>query len=198
MASKIKIKRSGVAGNPTTLAQGELAYSWYSGSGGNKLYIGTGNETGGDAANHTVIGGQYYTGLVDASTAGTLTTNASSIPILDSSGKIDTWKVGNLQLTSNTVSSTNTNGNISLSPNGTGAVQISGAYTLPTTPTPPTTCNEPVIFDVDGFVLEILIFPFVETKPLADILNKGLLATPPLQSVIPSEVPTEILPIPDT
>jgi hypothetical protein len=133
MASTIRIKRSSVNGNPSTLAAGELAYSSYTGSGGNRLYVGTGTETAGNAANHVVIGGQYYTGLIDASTAGTLTTNQSSIPVLSATGTINQWLVGNLGLTGNTLSSTNTNGNINIAPNGSGAVQISGAYTLPTT-----------------------------------------------------------------
>jgi len=135
MASTIRIKRSSVNGNPSTLAAGELAYSSYAGAGGNRLYIGMGTESGSppNAANHLVIGGTYYTGLIDASTAGTLTTNSSSIPVLSSTGTIDQWYAGNLRLNGNTLSSTNTNGNISLTPNGSGAVQISGAYTLPTT-----------------------------------------------------------------
>ena len=77
MASIIRIKRSSTAGNPSTLGAGELAYSAYNGAGGNRLYIGMGVETTGNAANHLVIGGTYYTGLVDASVAGTLTTNQS-------------------------------------------------------------------------------------------------------------------------
>jgi hypothetical protein len=131
MASIIRIKRSSTAGNPTTLAAGELAYSAYAGSGGNRLYIGIGAETSGNAANHYVIGGTYYTGLVDASTAGTLTTSASSIPVLSSTGTIDKWLVGNTQLLGNTLSTTNTNGNLVLNPNGTGMVQIAGTWTLP-------------------------------------------------------------------
>ena len=131
MASIIRIKRSSTAGNPSTLGAGELAYSAYSGSGGNRLYIGMGSETAGNAANHYVIGGTYYTGLIDASTAGTLTTNASSIPVLSSTGTIDKWLVGNTQLTGNTLSTTNTNGNLVLNPNGTGMVQIAGTWTLP-------------------------------------------------------------------
>jgi hypothetical protein len=131
MASTIRIKRSAVNGNPSTLAAGELAYSSYSGAGGNRLYIGTGTETAGNAANHAVIGGTYYTGLIDASTAGTLTTNASSIPVLSSTGTINQWLVGNLGLTANTLSTTNTNGNLILSPNGSGLVQINGNWTLP-------------------------------------------------------------------
>ena len=131
MASIIRIKRSAVTGNPGTLAAGELAYSSLSGAGGNRLYIGMGTETSGNAANHLVIGGTYYTGLIDASTAGTLTTNASSIPVLSATGTIDTWKVGNTQLTANTLSTTDTNGNLILNPNGSGMVQIAGTWTLP-------------------------------------------------------------------
>lgn len=131
MASIIRIKRSSTAGNPSTLGAGELAYSAYAGAGGNRLYIGIGSETAGNAANHYVIGGTYYTGLIDASTAGTLTTNASSIPVLSSTGTIDKWLVGNTQLTGNTLSTTNTNGNLVLNPNGTGMVQIAGTWTLP-------------------------------------------------------------------
>lgn len=128
MASIIRIKRSSVSGNPATLGAGELAYSAYAGAGGNRLYIGMGSETSGNAANHYVIGGTYYTGLIDASTAGTLTTNQSSIPVLSATGTIDTWKVGNLQLTGNTLSSTNTNGDINITPTGTGKLILSNTY----------------------------------------------------------------------
>jgi len=128
MASIIRIKRSSVSGNPTTLGAGELAYSAYAGAGGNRLYIGMGTENSGNAVNHHVIGGTYYTGLIDASTAGTLTTTASSIPVLSSTGTIDKWLVGNLQLTGNTLSSTSVNGNITLQPNGSGQVNLYNPY----------------------------------------------------------------------
>ena len=128
MASIIRIKRSSVSGNPATLGAGELAYSAFGGAGGNRLYIGMGSETSGNAANHYVIGGTYYTGLIDASTAGTLTTNQSSIPVLSATGTIDTWKVGNTQLTGNTLSSTDTNGNINITPNGTGKLVLNNVY----------------------------------------------------------------------
>jgi len=120
MASIIRIKRSSTAGNPSTLGAGELAYSAFNGAGGNRLYIGMGAETTGNAVNHLVIGGTYYTGLVDASVAGTLTTNQSSIPVLSATGSIDKWLVGNLQLAGSTLSSTNVNGDINIAPNGTG------------------------------------------------------------------------------
>lgn len=135
MASIIRIKRSSVAGNPAVLGTGELAYSAFGGAGGNRLYIGMGSETSGNAANHLVIGGTYYTGLIDASTAGTLTTNQSSIPVLSATGTIDTWKVGNTQLNGNTLSSTDTNGNINITPNGTGKLVLNNPYINGTTDT---------------------------------------------------------------
>lgn len=85
----IKIKRSGTSGNPTKLRTGELAYSWSAGEGGNRLYIGTGAETDGNAANHAVIGGTYFTDMLDHQ-AGVLT--ASSAIIVDADKKIDEIK----------------------------------------------------------------------------------------------------------
>ena len=78
MSSNIKIKRSEVSGNPSTLGAGELAYSGLADSGsngGDRLYIGMGTETAGNAVNHIVIGGKYFTDLVSAATsANTLST----------------------------------------------------------------------------------------------------------------------------
>lgn len=131
--STIRIKRSTVAGNPAVLAAGELAYSGLTNNGangGDRLYIGLGTETGGNAANHFVVGGKYFTDLM-AGTAGTLVTNANSVPILNSAGVIDKWYVGNLFLNGNSIATTNTNGTLTLSPNGSGLVSIAGAYTLP-------------------------------------------------------------------
>jgi hypothetical protein len=131
MASTIRIKRSSTAGSPSTLGLGELAYSslTYNGSnGGDRLYIGSGSETGGNASGRTIIGGAYYTGLIDAGSpaggSGVLITGAKSIPVLSSTGTIDKWLVGNTQLTGNTLSTTNTNGNLILAPNGSGAVKL--------------------------------------------------------------------------
>ena len=126
MASIIRIKRSGTNGNPSTLGAGELAYSALTGTssnGGDRLYIGIGSETAGDAANHFVIGGKYFTDMLDQ-TPGTLT--ASSAILVDSNSKIDNLKVDNLDLNGNTISSTDTNGNIVLDPAGTGYVTITG------------------------------------------------------------------------
>ena len=131
MASIIRIKRSEVAGNPSVLAAGELAYSALpdnGSNGGDRLYIGIGTETTGDAVNHYVIGGKFFTDRLDH-TAGTLTANSAIV--VDGNSKIDNLLVDNLQLNGNTLSTTDTNGNLILAPNGTGLVSIASAYTLP-------------------------------------------------------------------
>jgi hypothetical protein len=93
MASIIRIKRSSVTGNPATLGVGELAYSALTdngSNGGDRLYIGMGTETAGNAANHFVVGGKYFTDMLDH-TPGTLT--ASSAIVLDASSKINNLNV---------------------------------------------------------------------------------------------------------
>jgi hypothetical protein len=128
MASIIRIKRSSVSGNPSTLGAGELAYSALTdngSNGGDRLYIGIGSETAGNAANHYVIGGKYFTDMLDQ-TPGVLT--ASSALVVDSNKKLDDFLVDNLELNGNTISSTDTNGNILITPNGTGKTVITNAY----------------------------------------------------------------------
>jgi len=135
MASIIRIKRSSTSGNPTTLGAGELAYSALTNNdsnGGDRLYIGIGTETSGDAANHIVIGGKYFTDLLDH-TRGTLT--ASSALITDASSKLDNLKVDNLDLNGNTISTTDSNGNLVLAPNGTGKVSLTSSNSASSTTT---------------------------------------------------------------
>lgn len=132
MASTIRIKRSSTNGNPAALLAGELAYSALAGTqanGGDRLYIGFGTESSGNAASHYVIGGKYFTDMMDH-VHGTLT--ADSALITDSNNKIDVINVGNLTTTgsTNTISATNTNGGITLTPNGSGYVTISGTNGL--------------------------------------------------------------------
>lgn len=86
MASIIRIKRSELSGNPAVLGAGELAYSALQdngSNGGDRLYIGTGTETAGNAVNHVVIGGKYFTDQVNAATANN---DALSIVRRDASG----------------------------------------------------------------------------------------------------------------
>ena len=116
MASIIRIKRSGTSGNPTTLAQGELAYSYFNGAGGNRLYVGTGTETAGDAANHEVVGGKYYVDLLGGTgnaPFGVLTANTALIA--DSNSKLDHLIVDNIDFNGNNISTTT--GNLVLAPN---------------------------------------------------------------------------------
>ena len=124
MASIIKIKRSGTNTSPATLKQGELAYSWASGAGGGKLYIGAGTADGNGDAPVVTIGGTYFTEMMDH-TKGVLT--ASSAVITDADSKIDNLKVDNLDLNGNTISSTNVDGDIVIDPNGAGVVNVSSA-----------------------------------------------------------------------
>lgn len=128
MSATIRIKRSSVAGNPSVLAAGELAYSALEdngSNGGSRLYIGIGTETAGNAANHFVIGGKYFTDMMDHS-RGTLT--ADSAILVDSNSKINNLKVDNLDLDGNTISSTDLNGNINITPNGTGKLVLTNPY----------------------------------------------------------------------
>lgn len=125
--SLIRIKRSGSSGSPGALAQGEMAYSFLGGTqsnGGDRLYIGTGTESGGIAANIEVIGGKYFTDKLDH-VPGTLTANSALI--VDSNNKIDVLNIDNITINGNAITSTDTNGNITLDPNGTGAVDVSSA-----------------------------------------------------------------------
>src|SRR5210317_802438 len=95
MATVIQIKRSGVAGSPAELAQGELAYSYLAdngSNGGDRLYIGTGTETDGVAADLEVIGGIYFTSKYP-STFGSV--EASKLLSTDSNSAINTLNIGN-------------------------------------------------------------------------------------------------------
>ena len=126
MSSRVKIKRSETAGNPAVLGQGELAYSALTdngSNGGDRLYIGTGSETAGNAVNHVVIGGKYFTDKLDHAPG--ILTSLSAI-IVDADSKIDILNVDNIQIDGNTISSTNANGNVNLTPNGSGSVVLDG------------------------------------------------------------------------
>lgn len=128
MASIIRIKRSQVSGNPTTLAAGELAYSGADAgvvAGGDRLYIGLGTETAGNAANHIVVGGKYFTDKLDHA-LGTLTANSAIL--VDGDSKIDVLNVDNLTLNGNSLTSTNTDGDINITPAGSGKTIVTNLY----------------------------------------------------------------------
>jgi hypothetical protein len=127
MASIIKIKRSTGSASPAALGAGELAYSWDQSGGyvNGKLYVGTGSETAGAAANIEVIGGKYFTDMLDH-TKGVLT--ASSAITTDANNKIDYLKVDNLEFDGNTIGTTQVNGDLLLTPNGTGKTVLTNPY----------------------------------------------------------------------
>jgi hypothetical protein len=109
-ANIIKIKRSGTSGAPASLKLGELAYSYLAASGnptsngGDRLFIGANgvNVGSGNANDVIVIGGKYFTDMLDHE-RGVLT--ASSALVVDANKKLDELLVDNLSLNGNTVSS---------------------------------------------------------------------------------------------
>ena len=123
MSTIIQIKRNSGTTAPTTsdLVVGEMAYAYDASNDGasGKLYIEAVNSS--SAADIHIIGGKYYTDLLDH-TAGTLT--ASSALIADSSSKLDVINIDNVTIYGNDISSTDSNGNLTLTPNGTGIVDI--------------------------------------------------------------------------
>ena len=134
MATIIKIKRTTGATAPSGLEQGELAYVYdtsqtNNGPGGNgyRLFIGDPASVSNSAIE---IGGEYFTNLLDHS-HGVVTANSSVI--VDGNKKVDEWNVDNLKLDGNAFTSTNTNGDITITPNGTGKSIISNIYTDATT-----------------------------------------------------------------
>ena len=134
MATVIQIKRSSSTSAPATLKLGELAYTFGTGSQsnlGDRLFVGEGGVDGnGDANNISVIGGQYFTDLLDH-VPGTLTGNSALIA--DSNLAIDTLNVGNSLTTGGEVrfnEGTN-NGTNFIGIKSPNAVTSSQTFTLP-------------------------------------------------------------------
>ena len=96
MATVIQIKRSPATVAPATLKLGELAYTYGTGAQnnlGDRIFIGEGGvDSNGDANNVSVIGGEYFTNMLDH-VNGTLT--GSSALTSDANLAIDTINVGN-------------------------------------------------------------------------------------------------------
>jgi hypothetical protein len=136
MATIIKIKNSGLSGSPSTLATGELAYSYLqqlpiegvvSTTGGDRLYIGTGTETAGEANDIVHIGGKYFMDMLDHEN-GVLSPNSAIIT--DSNSKVNQLNIDNLRLDGNTLSVTETNANLNLEANGTGTISFNSDVDL--------------------------------------------------------------------
>lgn len=122
MASIIRIKRSSTTNAPGSLKSGELAYSYGAGTqanNGDRLFFGSGDDGSGNATSIAIIGGKYFTDKLDH-VDGTLT--ASSAITVDANSKIDVINIDNVTIDGNTISTTDTNGNLVLSPNGSGNI----------------------------------------------------------------------------
>ena len=127
MASIIRVKRSTGTAAPSSLNFGELGLTVGAGTHGNKggrLFVGDSND------DVREVGGRYFTdllsiapGLVAGQVNPTTAANGFAV-ILDSNRKVDQWNVDNLTLDGNTFSSTNTDGDIVLNPNGAGEINI--------------------------------------------------------------------------
>ena len=128
MASFIRIKRSTGTSAPSSLKFGELGVTLSGGgtqgNSGDRLFVGDNGE------NPQVVGGRYFTDLLNntpgsvASAANASTASNGFVAIIDQNRKVDQWNVDNLRLDANTVSTTNTDGDLYIDPNGTGEVII--------------------------------------------------------------------------
>jgi len=130
VASIIRIKRSSGTAKPASLNWGEMAYVTGIGQYGGTNQYKDRVFLGDDGTNVHPVAGHYYTSMMEH-TPGALNgvTNSRNsdggiVAILDSSRKIDVWNVDNLTLDSNTLSSTDTDGDIIFNPNGSGDVMI--------------------------------------------------------------------------
>jgi hypothetical protein len=141
MASIIRIKRSSGTNKPATLQWGELGYVTGIGSFGGTNQYKDRVFLGDDGTNAHPIGGHYYTsmmehapGTIPAAAHNTRNQDRGVVAIMapaTNSGlggaeslKVDQWNVDNLRIDLNTISSTDTDGDIILDPHGSGEVVI--------------------------------------------------------------------------
>jgi len=141
MASIIRIKRSSGTSKPASLQWGELGYVTGIGSFGGTNQYKDRVFLGDDGTNANPIGGHYYTsmmehapGTIPAAAHNTRNQDRGVVAIMapaTNSGlggaeslKVDQWNVDNLRIDTNTISSTDTDGDIILDPHGSGEVNI--------------------------------------------------------------------------
>ena len=130
MASIIRIKRSSGTAKPASLNWGEMAYVTGIGSFGGTNQYKDRIFLGDDGTNVNPIAGHFYTSMMEheagsiAGVSNTRNSDGGIVAILDADRKVDLWNVDNLRMDGNEISSQNTNGNITLNPNGNGSVVI--------------------------------------------------------------------------
>ena len=139
MASIIRIKRSSGTNKPSSLQWGEFGYVTGIGSYGglnqykDRIFIGD------DGTNVNPVGGFYYTSMMEH-TPGAIegvqnTRNQDNgvVAVLAPAGntalganslKVDQWNVDNIRIDGSVISSTNTDGDITIDPAGIGSVII--------------------------------------------------------------------------
>ena len=139
MASIIRIKRSSGTNKPSSLQWGEFGYVTGIGSYGglnqykDRIFIGD------DGTNVNPVGGFYYTSMMEH-TPGAIdgvqnTRNQDNgvVAVLAPAGntalgadslKVDQWNVDNIRIDGSIISSTNTDGDITIDPAGIGSVII--------------------------------------------------------------------------
>ena len=121
--TRIKILTTGSnTSSPSNLKTGELAYSYEQtskgqGQAGERLYIGSGTESGGVASSIDIIGGKYFTNLLSHVHG---TTTANTALIVDGNKHVTELNIGSLALEAT---------------GGTGQVVTSIQTAMPGTPT---------------------------------------------------------------
>ena len=148
MASIIRIKRSSGTSKPSNLQWGEFGYVTGIGSYGGTNQYKDRVFLGDDGNNVNPVGGHYYTSMMEHA-PGTVqgvqnTRNSDSgvVAVLapaSNSGlgganslKVDQWNVDNIRIDGGTISSTDTNGDVNVDPNGSGRLVVAGVVTAPT------------------------------------------------------------------
>jgi len=140
MASIIRIKRSSGTSKPSSLQWGEFGYVTGIGSYGGLNQYKDRIFLGDDGTNVNPVGGYYYTSMMEhqpGAIDGVQNTRnqdngvvAVMAPATNSglggasSLKVDQWNVDNLRIDLNTISSTDSDGDINLDPNGIGSVRL--------------------------------------------------------------------------
>ena len=130
MASIIRIKRSSGTAKPSSLNWGEMAYVTGVGQFGGTNQYKDRVFLGDDGTNVEPIAGRYYTSMMEhapgalAGVTNSRNTDGGIVAVLDNNRKIDVWNVDNLTLDGNTLSSTDTDGDIIFNPDGSGQVMI--------------------------------------------------------------------------